>query len=76
MHLNVQLLYKIREYESRKRPQQVCQLKKQTNKQKKQLFPLLEKLKGEKILNIEKEIHWPHSSVSIFPKRNTIWFSG
>ena len=39
---------------------------------------MLEKLKGEKILNTEKEIltHWPHSSVSIFPKRSMIWFSG
>ena len=47
-------------------------------KKNKKLFSLLEKLKGEKILNTEKEIltHWPHSSVSIFPKRSMIWFSG
>lgn len=47
-------------------------------KKKKKLFSLFKKLKGEKILNTEKEIltHWPHSSVSIFPKRNMIWFSG
>jgi len=34
---------------------------------------LFKKLKGEKILNTEKEIltHWPHSSVSIFPKIQT-----
>lgn len=51
-------------------------LSKCDNLKKKKLFSLLEKLKGEKILNIEKETHWPHSSVSIFPKRNTIWFSG